>query len=259
MKVLYTYRPIDTSVTITASPALSGFTTANLINIKPSLVYKTLDASGVKYIKYDAGYGNKFNVNACFLNRFNFADFKIQGSDDDFASTPFELSVTGCTRDEIHDDNTNSIVADNYMHYWADLVGFDHRYLRLQIPAQTPLFETGYFKIGNLLIGTATEIWNPKSGFSVSCLPMMNQIDFDSGYHSVYKKGKTYRVFEGQFDKITITEFNKIVHSYNPIVLYLDWTTDNSQAFLVRAMREYRRSYDMADIVNFDFGFREIV
>jgi hypothetical protein len=263
MKALYTYKPMgasDTSVVITASPALANFTTNNLFDIQPTKTYKTMNNVGDKFVKYDAGIGNTFNINTVFLNRFNFASFRIQGSNDDFATTPVDILISGLTRDEIYDPNSLEILSDNYMHYWYEFsTPFNYRFIRIYIPAQTPLFETSYFKIGNFLIGNYTQSWSPRSGFIVSTNPNLNITEYDSGYESVYKKGKSYRIFEGNFDKITVAEYNKIVQGYNPIVLYFDWTANNNQAYLVRKYREAKHSYDYADILSVDLSFRELV
>jgi hypothetical protein len=262
MKALYQYTPAkvgDANVTITASPALANFTTANLYSYEPTKSYKTLDASGAKYVKYDAGSGKTFNVDSFFLNRFNFAAFNVQGSNDDFSTTPFDVAITGLTRDELYDPNTAEIVADNYMHYWLDLTSFDYRYLRLYIPAQTPLFETTYFKVGNMLIGNAVELWNPASGFTKTIQPNLNITTFDSGYETLYKRGKFFRVFEGNLNRISTTEYAKFNNGFNPFVLYLDWTSDNNAAYLVRNMKELRQEYYLHNYFNIPIAFREVV
>lgn len=262
MKVLFNFKPAsatDTSFTLTGSPAKAGFPLTNLMMIQPSRSYKTMDASGNKFVTFDAGFGNTFSITDLFLNRFNFAAFNVQGSNDNFSTTPYDQAVTSLVRDELYDSNTLQIVADNYMHYWHELTAFNYRYLRIYIPAQTPLFESTYFKIGNILFGNAVEIWNPKAGFRVT--PMFNEniIEYDSGFQTSYKKGKTFRLFEGNFDKITLTEYNKIIKSRNPIAIYLNWSSDANNCYLVKSSGNYERSYDFADIISMNFSFREIV
>ena len=262
MKVLYQYRPLntaDTSLTISGSDANVSFPLSNLYNIRPTRSFKTLNATGDKFVKFDSGLGQKITVDSLFINRFNFADFRIQGSDDDFATTPFDLSITGCTLDELYEPNASEITSDRYMHRWVDLVSFSYRYLRVFIPAQTPLFETSCIKVGNILFGNSVEIWNPKPGFKVTPVPNIVSNDFPSGYQTIYKEGKTFRMFEGTLDKILTADYLKLVQAYNPIVLYLDWEANPQSAYLVRATKEYSRSYEMSNVINFDFSFRELV
>lgn len=260
MKALYTYRPTSSDVmTITGSPAKAQFPVDNLRDIRPSKAYKTLNVTGTKYVKLDAGFGNKFAIDSLFMNRFNFGSFNVQGSDDDFATTPFDVAVTGVTPDELYDPNDTSIAAPKYMHYWLDLVAFDYRYLRVWIPSQTPIFDTDTFKIGNLLIGNSVTLWNPREGFRVNPTPMLNVTEFDSGYASSYRKGKTFRTFEGALDKVQNSEFLKYVQTNLPFVLYLDWKSDPTAAYLVRSFTGYTHDYFQADRLNMEYSFREIV
>jgi hypothetical protein len=145
------------------------------------------------------------------------------------------------------------------MHYWQDLPAFNYRYLRIWIPSQTPIFDTDSFKIGNILIGNAVTLWNPREGFSVTPQVMMNVIEFDSGYASSYRKGKTYRVFDGAIDKALNSEFVKFIQTNLPFVLYLDWKSDATAAYLVKTFTGYRHDYFMADRINMSYTFRELV
>jgi hypothetical protein len=264
MKVLYDYTPLNTSdvsLTMTSSSmAMSNFPLSNLKNIDPSKSFKFSNVGGstIYYITYDAGLGKTFNINSLFLNRFNFANFSIQGSTN-LVTFPYDLEITGCVRDELYDPNNSLITSDNYMSYFAVLTAFNYRYLRLKVPAQTPLFETTYFKIGNMLIGNSVEIWNPKNGMSVTVVPNTNITEFDSGYDSYYKKGKSYRIFEGEFNNISKTEYDKIRYALNPFVLYTDWTGNPQDAYLMRNIREFRKTYEMATILTKQFSFKEVV
>lgn len=144
------------------------------------------------------------------------------------------------------------------MHRLVEITG-TYQYLRIRIPAQTPLFEPTYFKIGNFLVGTLVQIWNPKAGYKVNELPKMAITEFRSGYISMAKLGKTRRSFSGTFDKINITEFNKIIKTYQPFVLYNEFDADKTSVYLVRSVKEHSRDYTMHNVVNFSFTFEEIV
>lgn len=265
MKALYRFTPqnaSDGSVTISGSPTLPKYPVSNLKLIQPSRVTKTANASGDKFFLFDAGFGNKITADSLFVNRFNFASFKIQGSDDAFATTPFELAISGLTRDELYDPNTSEVISDDYMSYFATLVAFSYRYLRIFIPAQTPLFEASYFKVGNILFGNAVTLRNPMRGFRVTPVSQLNRNDFPSGYQTVKKLGKTYRVFDGTFDKIPVADYVNIVQTFNPFVLFIgstDFLNDPQKAYLVRAANDYSRGYETATDLTVGFSFREQV
>lgn len=255
MKMLYTYQPEDsedTTVTITYSSESSEFPSSNLKVISPVQCWRSTSVTDSD-ITYDAGSGNKFNVDSLFINRFNFASFKIEGNDTDVWTSP-SFSVT------ISEQTTDEIAEENYMHYFYTFSPkFNYRFLRLFIPAQTPLFEPTYFKIGNLLIGNAIEVWNPKPGYRVDIIPKNSVVDYDSGAFNEYKVGRTKRSFNGSFDKISNTEYNKIVKTRDPFVLYHDWEADNTKAYLVKAVHNYNRSFDYYNYTSQTFQFAEIV
>jgi len=121
------------------------------------------------------------------------------------------------------------------------------------------LFETTYFKVGNMLIGNSVEVWNPKSGFSVTTDSRINVLEFDSGFDSDYKKGRSFRLFEGEFDKITTAENAKIPYSLNPFALYIDWTGNAQSCYLVKNRREFKKVYEMADTVTRTLVLKEVV
>ena len=257
MKILYTYQPADsadTSVTIGQSSESSDFPASNLKVISPVQCWKST-AITESYITYFNN--SKFNVDSLFLNRFNFAEFYILGRDDTswpspVTGNPLCIHVTGQTTDEIADED--------YMHYFYTFSPkFNYKYLRILIPAQTPLFEPTYFKIGNLLIGDAVEVWNPKPGYRVDIIPKNSVIDYDSGAFNEYKVGRTKRTFNGSFDKISNTEYNKIIKTRDPFVLYHDWEFDNTKAYLVKAVHNYNRSFDYYNYTSQTFQFAEIV
>lgn len=236
----------DTSVTITATTADANFPVSYLKSIKPSKVWKST-AITETIVKYD--FGSLVSFNALFLNRFNFSEFYVEKSSDDAAWVEIE-HVTGMTKDEVYDEN--------YVHRLIEITG-TYRYLRVRIPAQTPLFDITCFKIGNMLVGNAVEIWNPKSGYSVVQIPKMAVTEFRSGYISSEKLGKTRRAFSGAFDKIKKSEFDKIIQTYQPFVLYHEFDTDKTSCYLVRSTKEFARDYYMAKSINMNFSFEEIV
>jgi hypothetical protein len=252
MKVLYSYIPAsssDSSVMITGTTAMSGFPLTNLKYIQPVKSYKTNNTITEAEIIYD--FGSDKTYNSFFINRFNFAAMTLKykaTADPDYSTVE---AITGLTKDEIADEN--------YMHRWIDLTGKTYRYLKLIIPAQTPLFEATYFKVGNILVGNYVEISSPKSGYKVSVLPKMSILEFESGYISTYKKGRSRRSFSGSFDKLSTTEYNKISQTYSPFVIYQDFENDKTKCYLVRAVKEYERTYQMADLIDCNFELEEVV
>lgn len=249
MKQIVTYRPsssADTGVSISVTTANSNFPASNLKEIQPTKVWKS--TSLVEHtVTYN--FGQSVSYNAAFINRINFAEFYVEKSAD--GNTWVEVEhVTGLTKDEVYEEN--------YMHRLVDITG-NYQYLRIRIPAQTPLFDATSFKIGNFLVGTLVQIWNPKAGYRVNELPKMAITEFRSGYISMAKLGKTRRSFTGSFDKINITEFNKIIKTYQPFVLYNEFDNDKTSVYLVRSVKEYSRDYNMHNNVNFRFTFEEIV
>jgi len=249
MKQIVSFYPSgesDTSVTITATTANGSFPVANLKSIRPTKSWKSTVVTETS-VKYD--FGGTVAYTALFLNRFNFAEFYVEKSTNDVDWTEVE-HVVGATKDEISDEN--------YMHRFVEITG-NYRYLRVRIPAQTPLFEPTYFKIGNMLVGNSVQIWNPKAGYTVDEMPKMAMTEYKSGYISTAKLGKTRRTFSGNFDKIKKDEFDKIIKTYQPFVLYHEFDSDKSSAYLVRSTNKYSRDYFMAQILNFRFIFEEIV
>ncbi|MCK9319819.1 discoidin domain-containing protein [Methanoculleus sp.] len=252
MKQLITYYPqneSDSSVTITATTENANFPKKNLKSLQPVKCWKSTAVNAEQTIKYDLGGLKSFN--GIFINRINFAEFYIETSPNNSTWTVAE-HVTGLTTDEIADEL--------YMHRFVEITAVNYRYVRLRIPAQTPLFEPTYFKVGNMLIGNFVTIWNPKAGFSVNEIPKLSILEFPrSGYMSVEKIGKTRRVFSGNLDKFTKIEYDKIVKTYQPFVLYLEFDTNKTSVYLVRANSGYARDYFLGNVLNMSFQFDEIV
>lgn len=251
MKMLHTFVPensSDTSVTITASSEDSIFVKENLKSIQPVKSWKSSVITD-SWVKFDFG-SSSAHANILFLNRINFAGCTVSYSTDDSTYHTIE-TITGMTTDEITDEK--------YVKYWVELGAITFRYIKIFIPAQTPLFEPTYFKIGNALFGTETEIWTPKSGFKVDIMPKMSITEFGSGYISSVKRGRTRRQFSGILDKITIDEYNKLSLTLNPMVMYNDFENDKSKCYLVRSVKQYSRDYYMSNIVSHSFVFEELV
>jgi len=253
MKIINTFypaNPSDTSVTITASSNDAVFVADNLKNLQPIKSWKST-AVTEQYVKYD--FGTNVTLDSLFINRINFAGFSVYvnvADDVDIGDWTLIETVAGLTIDEIADEE--------FIHRWVELSG-TFRYLKIVIPTQTPLFETSYFKIGNMLVGNAVEVWNPKSGFAISYLPKRAITEFRSGYISVEKLGRTRRAFSGALDKIKQSEMVKMSLTFEPFILYLDYTSDDTKCYIVRAVKEFVRSYQMADVLSMPFSCEEIV
>lgn len=262
MKVMYKYSVInptgyrpysdsDSGITITASSSSSSFPSSNLKNIQPIKSWKSTSVASQQWVKYYFG-GSSVTHNGLFLNRFNFSHFHVDISNDDVNWTNV-ADVSGLTTDELIDEQ--------YMHYFIDLGTVSFKYIRVLIPVQTPLFETGYFKIGNMLVGTYVDIWNPKSGFRITPVPKFSDVEYPSGYTDRYVLGRTKRVFSGSFSKVELSEFSKIKTTYGEMVLYLDMLSDSNKVYLVRPSKDFETSYETENhnLLSKSFSFDEIV
>lgn len=250
MKAIYDFFPAndsDTSVTITTTTANANFPASNLKNIQPAKSWKSTSVAAEQIVKYD--FGSSKTYNTFFMNRFNFSEFYLEYSTND--STWVEVAhKTALTKDEMYDED--------YMHIFVDLTGLTYRYLRVRIPAQTPLFETTYFKIGNMLVGDYVSLWNPKPEFQKILLPKRIFTEFNSGYIDTFKLGRGRRVLAGDIDKITDTEAAKFRKTYSPFILYLDWRSDVTEIFLVRHSREFDANFNYATITSWRFSCEEL-
>jgi len=256
MKILKTFIPAnssDDSIIITASNSDSVFTVDNLKELQPVKCWKSdmtnPPISNAETLYFDFKIDQK-NADIMFINRINFSEFTVEYAGADLVYHTIG-TTTGLTTDEITDEN--------YVKCWVELGDIQFRYIKITIPAQTPLFETTTFKVGNVLFGLQTDIWTPKSGFTVAIMPKMSITEFGSGYISSVKRGRTRRQFNGDLDKITMVEYNKLTLTYNPIVIYNDFESDNSKCYLVRSVKQNNRNYFMSDRVSHSFSYEEIV
>lgn len=253
MKILFDFKPAnesDTSVTITSSTAASSFPASNLKNLQPVKSWKSTVITE-SFVLYD--FGINVTYDSLFVNRFNFAAFKVYAhtsNDPVIGNWTLIEDISSLTKDEIYDEN--------YMHRFVALSG-TYRYLKIVIPTQTPLFDQTYFKIGNMLVGNAIDVWNPKAGFSVGYVPKLAITEFKSGYIATEVLGRTKRTFNGVLSKVNVTESDKFRLTFKPFVLYLDYTSNATKCYLVQAVREFTNSYEMVDIVNLPFAVEEIV
>lgn len=249
MKQIIDYRPssIDDLLFIETSSEHENFPTDNLRYINPSRVWKSNDLTETT-VKY--GFGSVgSHGNFLFLNRVNFSSCILEKSDDDITWVEIE-DVDDIELDEIYDET--------YAHRGFEIEG-EYRYLRLTIPAQTPLFNVDYYQIGNMLVGDAIEIWNPKPGYSINQMPKRVLTEYDSGFISDEKVGKTRRQFSGQIDKIDITEFKKIALTYKPFVLYHEFDNNPQSVYLVRSVQNYSHEYFQHSTISLAFNLQEMV
>jgi hypothetical protein len=235
----------DSSIVITASSADTNFPMSNLKTLEPVKSWKS-NAITEQWVKYD--FGGLVSYDNLFVNRINFAEFKVYVSTDDATYTLIE-DVTGLSKDEIYDEN--------YIHRMVQLTG-SYRYLKIVIPAQTPLFEPTYFKIGNMLVGDGVELWNPKRGFSVDYIEKLAITEFKSNYITSEKLGRTKRTWTGDLDKVRKEKLDVLRLTYLPFVLYIDFDDDETMCYLVKNTRK-KKSYHMKDVKNMTFTFEEIV
>lgn len=253
MYALFDYIPLNESDSrvsaVSASTEAAGFPASSLLYLAPTRSWKSTvtTASWVKFYYGVVAVSWRY----LFINRFNFADFTVDISSDN-VNWVTVATITGCVKDEIYDEN--------YIHRWIDLGVVSYKYLRISIPSQTPLFEATYFKIGNVIVGTAVEIYNPKPGYNVEIVPTEAYTKFKSGKFTTKKLGRTSRLFTGEFDKMAMNEYNKIKQTRIPIILYNDFENDDTtRCYLVQNTKNSSRNYNLADNVNMPFVFEEIV
>jgi hypothetical protein len=112
-----------------------------------------------------------------------------------------------------------------------------------------------------MLVGNATEIWNPRPGFAVNYRVAMFLKEFYSGYVEQTKLGRTRRVFTYNVDKISKTEYNKIRLTFQNFALYVDFdvTVDKTKAYIVRFSKEFQKTFEQGDTVSGSFELEEIV
>lgn len=251
MKILYDYVPSgtnDSSVVFSASTTMENFPVEHLKEIDPVKSWKsdTITASATVKMIFSAA----VTFNAMFLNRVNFAKCNVYTSSDDSTYTKVE-EITDMAKDEIEEEN--------YIHRWVELSG-SYKYIKIEIPKQTPLFETSYFKIGNIMVGDSEDVWNPRPDFQVTYNPKVSIQEFKSGYVTVEKLGRTSRSFNGVLDRVKKEELSKYRITLSPFVVYFDFTSDPSQCFLVQPGRNnVVKTYQTANYQTLPFFIEEIV
>lgn len=138
----------DGGVAASASSEASGFGVANLKSPhRPFLTWRTT-ATGESWALFDFGVATPIDV--LLLVNTNFATVSVQGNNaDSWGSPSFNKSRT----------ITRNPVMWRYQHGFL-ISGlsqaFTHRYLRLLIPAQTPIDGQPYFSLGGVWAGTRT-------------------------------------------------------------------------------------------------------
>lgn len=248
MKQLINYHPRDNNIIISHSSEQVNFPSSHLKDIQPVKSWKSLNTSA-QYIQYQ--FPETVTYNGVFINRFNFYKCNIATSMDG-SSWTVKAEIDNMTTDEIHDEQ--------YMHRYIPLDGNEFKYIRLNIYAQVPLFEKDYFKLGNFLVGNFIDIMNPRSGFRVNYVNKTNIKEFDSGHISTNKIGRVRREFIGSFDKISMTEYNKIIQTNEPFVLYLEFNNDPSACYLVKDISPNNSlDYYLGHIINLSFNYTELV
>jgi len=252
MKILYDFYPKigdTTSVTFTYSgTSPTQFTTANLFYIEPVRSFKT---GGVTATTLVVDLKSSKQIDTVFLNRINFSEYTIQYSTNNSTWTNF-ASASGLKIDEIEEEE--------YIHNIHVLNSpVTARYIKISIPANKAVFETSYYKIGNVFIGKSIEMMNPKNGFNVKYIPTMNINTFKSGFISREKLGRTRRSFNGDFDKLNTEILNKFKLTYKPFVVWFDYTTKSTDCYLVMNTSEFSQSYDFAKVKSMNFTLEEIV
>lgn len=252
MKILYDFYPVignTSSVTFTSSvTAQSVFPVTNLFFKEPARCFKT---SGVSSFNITMDLKSNKNINMIFLNRINFSEYTVSYSTDN--STYIQLgNHTGLKKDEITEEE--------YIHDCFYIPnGITARYIRISVPANKTVFDSSCYKIGNFFVGKCEDVSNPKNGFQVKYQPNMNITKFKSGYISKTRLGRTNRIFSGDFDKLSTDELAKFKLTYNPFILWLEYTEKTSDCYFVMNTEEYAQTYDYAKVKSMNFNLEEIV
>lgn len=252
MKILYDFYPKigdTTSVSFTSSVSASEvFPVSNLFYLEPARCFKTTSTAAFNLV---IDLKSSRTIDTIFLNRINFSKYTVAYSSDNSTYTNI-VTRSDLTIDEISEEQ--------YIH---DIVVINSpitaRYIRISVQASKAVFETSYYKIGNIFIGKSVDIINPKNGFQVKYQPNMNITTFKSGYISRTKLGRTKRVFSGDFDKLDSEIIAKFKLTYNPFVIWLDYTGKTTSCYLVMNTEEFTQTYDFATVKSMNFNLEEIV
>lgn len=252
MKALYDFYPKfgdTTSATfIYSGSSPAHFTTSNLYYKEPVRSFKTT-STGATTITLDLK--EIKTIDTVFLNRINFSQYTLQYSIDNSTWKTFG-SAEGLKTDEIDEEQ--------YVHNIHVLKNSDlMRYIKLSIPANTALFESNYYKIGNFIAGLSVDILDPKGGFQVKYIPTMNVNTFKSGYIARETLGRTRRSFTGDFDKLDTNVLAKFRLTYKPFIIYFTHTGKSTDCYLVMNTTEMAQVYDFATVKSMNFTMEEIV
>jgi len=252
MKAIWDIRPITNTdvAVITATSALTGYPVTNLSLIQPMKFWKSANLNSGTTLHWDFQSTQAFS--GFFLNRFNFGSFTLYGSINN-ATWVTLATVTNAVQDELKDEN--------YMHYYCSITG-SYRYYKLVIISASANFGETTFRVGNALFGTEVIIWNPAPPFKVVGSPKVDVVVYDSNYSNSYKSGRGKHILDGNFDKITVSEYIKIVKTINPFVISLsDFTLDNNDSYLVKATPQngFEKSYEYTAVVDMPFHWEEVV
>lgn len=252
MIILYDYYPKfgdknSVNITYTGGNSPTFFGIDNLFSIEPVKSFKT---GNTNQTIITMEFNDVIRFDTVFLNRINFTSYIVNYSLDGESWINFS-TVSSLEIDEVNDEQ--------YVHNISVSTPVRAKFIQIIIPSITPLFETNYFKIGNILVGMSIEVSNPKNGFQVKYVPSMSVTTFKSGYITTEKLGRTRRTFSGDFDKLNVNELNKFRLTYKPVVLYLDYTENTQSCYLVMNTEEFTQSYDFAKVKSMNFKFEEIV
>lgn len=252
MKILYDFAPEignTSSVTFTSSASSpTMFPATNLFYLEPARCFKTTGTSAFTLV---IDLKSAKSIDTVFLNRINFSEYTLSYSTNNSSYTNL-VTHTGLKVDEIAEEQ--------YIHdIYVSQLPFTARYIKISVPANKAIFDSTYYKIGNVLIGKSIEMMNPKNGFQVKYQPNMNITTFKSGYISKTKLGRTKRVFSGDFDKLDSEIIAKFKLTYNPFVIWLDYTGKTTSCYLVMNTEEFTQTYDFATVKSMNFNLEEIV
>lgn len=173
-------------------------------------------------------FGTAQTLNAVMLNDVNFASVYIEGSANN-STWPFSQSFT-VSKDER---------VQRYKLY-AALTGFNYRYLRIRMPAQTPTDGLTVFRMGTLvcLNTVLTMSENPDYPYDYSADEKMKTTEFESGGYEDINLGDIY--WEGSFGFKTYAQTNEAdfwtLNSLkkNAFLVFYENNADTSKAYLCK-------------------------
>jgi hypothetical protein len=212
MRIAYDNEIDNTSYTLIASTEDASYPKENIQKLALNEVWHS-DTDTAEYIGVDAGAGNTITVTVAIIAGHNITNsatvIKLQGSDDNFSSTPVDESFT------YNSDKMYEFIGSASHRYWRVLV----------TDTTNP---DSYIAIGRIFFGTYLTITNSfansfeevNNDTSTSSLSISGQTYGDIGIIS-----KSYELnlpYMANAEKLNVTTFYEDVKTVDPYFLIFD-------------------------------------